>query len=157
MLELTERTNYSICRIRLQTSHQQPWFSRARCLTFLQNALHGYVVLVSSNLRYIHKKDGVQIVSQREHRYRPHHRDVEDNADATIRLQYGSPMLQKFDAILTVNHNNHSRRTSPLTYSVRSGFIWNCPGLTSTVDDPTVPLLAAFTGACSFGSARFFK
>ena len=47
--------------------------------------------------------------------------------------------------------------TSVLSYSVTSGFIWNCPRLTSTVGDPTTPLPATFTGACSLGSARFFR
>src|ERR1039458_7001976 len=47
--------------------------------------------------------------------------------------------------------------TSVLSYSVTSGFTWNCPRLTSTVGAPTVLLLTAFTGACSFGSASFFR
>ncbi len=76
------------------------------------------------------------------------HLEVVEECDRAHRLPH---------AAFVASYSENSRHTLLLSYSATSGLIWNCPGLTSTVGDPTVPLLAAFAGACSFGSARFFR
>jgi hypothetical protein len=46
----------------MQTIRVRCRFTYARCRTFLQNALHGYVVLVWTSVRPVRKKEVVQFV-----------------------------------------------------------------------------------------------
>ena len=138
---------FALCKFLGTASLRRPGFSRDRCLSFLQNVLHGYVVLIRNNVRPVRKKDVVQVVTRRGHPYKPCQRCVEHCV--------GSPVLQIPNSMRAARYKSHSCHISHPSYSVTSGFITKVPRVCEELVDVCGLSLRALTEAFSTGPLNF--
>ena len=119
--------------------------------------MHGYAVLAWNIISPVRKKDVMQVVTRRGHRYSPHQRRVEHNPGTTIRFPQGITVLQIPNSYptSTARHKEYSSHTSHPSYSVTSGFITRVLCVCEELVDVCGLSLRALTEASSTGPLNF--